>query len=249
MRSCLFFLFLFLLQCIRWSAVLANEGTEYIWVLRDMWHVLTTKFHHGTSNESSSFDFLLLLFSKIAGEPGTRRTLTVGPSSSSLVADTICPGGPAWGCSLRCCQWVCPGRGWRSPRIPRRPRRPPGGYSQQSRSPTPGRWSPRRPRGVRWSTACCRAAAPPAGCPPPSATAPTVAALGWSLGGGGGTARFQSLHSIVWDQFSCVTLYHLDTLNTFVCARHSQKIFFSAWNLYKNTHIGFLDILLHWNMI
>lgn len=168
--------------------------------------------------------FVFLLFSKVAGEPGTRRTLTVGPSSS-LVADTICPGCPAWGCSLRCSQWGCPGRGWRSPQTLHRPRRPPGGYSQQNRSPTPGRWSPRRPRGVRSSPACCRAAVPPAGCLPPSGTAPRVAALGWSLGGVGGgegavTALFNISHSTVRDQFYCVTLYHLNTSNTLVCTTH-----------------------------
>lgn len=96
--------------------------------------------------------------------------------TSPLVLDTICPVCPTWGHSLTRPQRECLGQDWQTLQI-QCLHCPLGEYSQ-NHSPTPVRWSPRRPRSGRWSSACRQASELRAGCPPLSETSPRLEVLG-----------------------------------------------------------------------
>lgn len=108
---------------------------------------------------------------KKAGEPWHE------PQMCPLVLDIICLGCPTWGRSPRSPQRECLGRDWQTLQILHCP---PGGYSQ-NHSPTPVRWSPRRPRSARCSFACCQASGLRARCLPLFETSPTLEVHDWFL--------------------------------------------------------------------
>ena len=99
--------------------------------------------------------------------------------TSPLVLDTICPGCPTWGCSPTCPQTESLGQGWQTLQI--QCLHCPLDVYSQNHSPTPARWSPRRLRSARCSSACCQASGLRARCPPPSATSPRLEEHDWFL--------------------------------------------------------------------
>lgn len=106
-------------------------------------------------------------------------TCNVARQMSPLVLDTICPERLTWGRRPTRPQRECRGRDWQSLQIPRLDC--PLGGSSQNRSPTPERWSPRRPRSARCAAVCRRVSELRAGCPPLFEIAPTPEERDWFL--------------------------------------------------------------------
>lgn len=188
------------LQCIKWSAKLANEGTDK-WVLDKKMSLQCVVVQRSTTRYRSirascyrmwrATKYISISWSKKLVSFDVKRARQTSP----LVLNTICPGCPTWGHSPKRPQRACLGRDWQTLQI-RCLRCPLGGYSQ-NHFPTPVRWSPRRPRWGHCSSACRRASGLRAGCPPPSETSPRLEVLDWFL-----QSKDTSFHSDSRSQWS-----------------------------------------------